>query len=94
MWSAWVRGRGAAGRSSHLLEALIVLEHVDDLGVRVVHRLVAERLGHEDGDRVRRRLAITDLVLEDGVEVRRVGALERAERVAAVALTRVRGGAG
>ena len=82
-----MRRRGEARRgSSHLLEALIVLEHVDDLGVRVVHRLVAERFGHEHGDRVRRRLAVADLVLEDGVEVRRVRALEGAERVAAVAL--------
>ena len=86
--------RRVGGAPSHLLEAFVILHHRCDLRCVVVHRLVAEGLGDEDGDRVRRRLAITDLVLEDGVEVRRVGALERAERVAAVALTRVRGGAG
>mmetsp|Transcript_41077 Transcript_41077/g.87663 ORF Transcript_41077/g.87663 Transcript_41077/m.87663 type:complete len:462 (-) Transcript_41077:868-2253(-) len=69
-----------------LLQTGVVLVHGDDLRVRLVGRLVAVGFGHEDGERLRGRLArAAHGVLEDGVEVGRVGLGVRAERVAPVA---------
>merc|ERR1719199_895778 len=70
-----------------LLQAAVVVEHVDNVLVALIRRLVAIRLRHQDRERARRRLPpLAYHVLEDRIEVRRVRALERAERVAAAAL--------
>ena len=80
----WQRGREGTGPAH--LHARIVLEHVDNLRVVVIRRLVTIGLRHEDGQRLCRRLVESEEVLKHGVEVGRVAARERAQRIAPRAL--------